>query len=693
MSAHPVGSTVLSRLALLFLLFASVDAMAAINLRAVATPSNAAPGERVRYAVTVSNSGSVAQSVALTGTVPVGTTVAKSELSLAAFCNGVGTYTTCAAGQTLQFVGFNVGAGGSVTVVYPALVSTSAPPANGTALKSTATATVGTLKLQTSASATATSSAPSLLHVTASALPAQVRAGGQVSYTLTYGNPGSAAVAANLSFPLPAGTTFVSASDGGTSSAGTVTWSLGTVAAGTAGRRTVVVQVPTTAVAGSQLAADAALRNPTTQVVLAHAGLTTGVGNATETVLNVRAVATPDPAAPGQRVRYAVTVSNSATATHSVLVTATVPANTTVTKSELSLAAFCDGVGAYTTCAAGQTLQFVGFNVAAGGSVTVVYPALISTTAPPSNGTLLNSDVWVEDATLGNEYQVNVAAIASSTALTGLHVTASALPAQVRAGGTVSLAKPNAAGRQQNNVRPASSSGPNAASTQSQTNIRAPGAANVPASTDTRTVVILDHALIDGRNWTPNADDRWVNYFAQRLLTERKVSLRMVVAQGVKGISSMEELDVSGTVARLKSGVSTRSAVRPVVFLDGIADFQLLQLRDPEVTAAQIIAIHRHIIERVHALGLKIFGETIIPFEGSTLPGNTVLGEANRLAVNEWIRNSGTYDAVVDFDLATSDPKHSARLLPTYDSGDHMHPNDAGYQAMAEAVDLSLFDE
>src|SRR5882724_11248501 len=438
MSAHPVGSTVLSRLALLFLLFASVDAMAAINLRAVATPSNAAPGERVRYAVTVSNSGSVAQSVALTGTVPVGTTVAKSELSLAAFCNGVGTYTTCAAGQTLQFVGFNVGAGGSVTVVYPALVSTSAPPANGTALKSTATATVGTLKLQTSASATATSSAPSLLHVTASALPAQVRAGGQVSYTLTYGNPGSAAVAANLSFPLPAGTTFVSASDGGTSSAGTVTWSLGTVAAGTAGRRTVVVQVPTTAVAGSQLAADAALRNPTTQVVLVHAGLTTGVGNATETVLNVRAVATPDPAAPGQRVRYAVTVSNSATATHSVLVTATVPANTTVTKSELSLAAFCDGVGAYTTCAAGQTLQFGGFNVAAGGSVTVVYPALISTTAPPSNGTLLNSDVWVEDATLGNEYQVNVAAIASSTALTGLHVTASALPAQVRAGGQVS---------------------------------------------------------------------------------------------------------------------------------------------------------------------------------------------------------------------------------------------------------------
>src|SRR5262249_61364338 len=130
----------------------------------------------------------------------------------------------------------------------------------------------------------------------------------------------------------------------------------------------------------------------------------------------------------------------------SVALTATVRANTTVAKSELSLAAFCDGVGTWTTCAAGQTLQFVGFNVAAGASVTVVYPALISTSVPPANGTLLNSDVWVEDTTLGNEYQLNVAAIASSTALAGMHVTARALPAQGRGGGgggcPVTLAHP-----------------------------------------------------------------------------------------------------------------------------------------------------------------------------------------------------------------------------------------------------------
>src|SRR6266403_1493800 len=407
-----------------------------LNMRAVATPDPAAPGQRVRYAVTVSNTATALHSVLLTATVPANTTVPASELSLGAACDGAG-FTTCAAGQTLRF-GFNVAAGASVTVVYPALISTSAPPSNGTLLNADVWVEDTSLgnEYQLNVAAIASSTALAGLHVTASALPAQARAGGTVSYTLTFGNPGSTAVAANLSFPLPVGTTFVSASNGGTSSAGTVTWSLGTVAAGTAGRRTVVVQVATTAVAGSQLAADAALRNPTTQVVLAHAGLTTGVGNATETVLNVRAVATPDPAAPGQRVRYAVTVSNTATALHSVLLTATVPANTTVAANELSLGAACDGAG-FTTCAAGQTLRF-GFNVAAGASVTVVYPALISTSAPPSNGTLLNSDVWVEDTSLGNEYQLNVAAIASSTALAGLHVTASALPAQARAGGTVS---------------------------------------------------------------------------------------------------------------------------------------------------------------------------------------------------------------------------------------------------------------
>ena len=433
MSTNRARSAALVLSAFIVWPFVSSAASAAMLLSSTANPSSAAAGDRVRFAATVSNTGPTVQAVALTAVVPVSTTVAHNELSFAAYCNGVSNYTVCTAGQTLQFVAFNVPAGGSVTVVYPALVSSSPAPADGTKLTSTATATIGTSKLQAIAFATASASAHASLHLTSSALPAQVRAGGTLTYTLTFANPGSTAVAANLTLPLPAGTTFVSASDGGTSSGGTVTWSLGTVAAGGAARRSVVLQLASTAAAGSQLFSDASLRNPTTQAVIVHAALSTPVGASPVSTLNVRVVATPDPVAAGQRVSYAVTVSNTATATHAVLVAATVPLNTTVAHNELSFAAYCDGASNYVTCTAGQTLQFVAFNVPAGGSVTVIYPALVSSTAPP-NGTLVNSDVWVQDGTAIDDYQVNVAAVAQSTATSGLHVMTSALPAQVRAG-------------------------------------------------------------------------------------------------------------------------------------------------------------------------------------------------------------------------------------------------------------------
>src|SRR5712672_2693967 len=436
MSTNRARSAALVLSAFIVWPFLSNAASAAMLLSSTANPSSAAAGDRVRFAATVSNTGPTVQAVALTAVVPVSTTVAHNELSFAAYCNGVSNYTVCTAGQTLQFVAFNVPVGGSVTVVYPALVSSSPAPTDGTKLTSTATATIGTSKLQAIAFATASTSAHASLHLTSSALPAQVRAGGTLTYTLTFANPGSAAAAANLTLPLPAGTTFVSASDGGTNTGGVVTWSLGTVAPGSAGRRSVVLQVASTAVAGTQLAGDAALRSPTTQAVIAHAALSTPVGASPVSTLNVRAVATPDPVAAGQRVRYAVTVSNTATATHAVLVVATVPLNTTVAHNELSFAAYCDGASNYVTCTAGQTLQFVAFNVPAGGSVTVIYPALVSSTAPP-NGTLVNSDVWVQDSTAIDDYQVKVAAVAQSTAIAGLHVTTSALPAQVRAGGTL----------------------------------------------------------------------------------------------------------------------------------------------------------------------------------------------------------------------------------------------------------------
>jgi lysophospholipase L1-like esterase len=108
--------------------------------------------------------------------------------------------------------------------------------------------------------------------------------------------------------------------------------------------------------------------------------------------------------------------------------------------------------------------------------------------------------------------------------------------------------------------------------------------------------------------------------------------------------------------------------------------------------AEDIIAGHRQIIDRAHAMGLKVYGGTLTPFQ-AFMPGvyYSSEGEAKRQAVNQWIRTGKGYDAVIDFDKAIRDPGNPARIRAAYDSGDNLHPNDAGYRAMADAVDLSLF--
>jgi lysophospholipase L1-like esterase len=109
------------------------------------------------------------------------------------------------------------------------------------------------------------------------------------------------------------------------------------------------------------------------------------------------------------------------------------------------------------------------------------------------------------------------------------------------------------------------------------------------------------------------------------------------------------------------------------------------------VSAAEIIRAHRQLIARAHQAGLKIYGATLTPFEGAGYA--TPEGEAKREAVNRWIRTSGEYDGVIDFDEAVRDPVHPERFLPPYDSGDHLHPSDAGYKAMGDAIDLRLFED
>ena len=666
--------------------FLSNAAAAAMQMSVTANPSVAAAGARVRYAVTVSNTGTLAQGVTLTAVVPAATSVAPGELSLPAYCDGSGSYVTCKAGQTLQFVGFTVAARGFVTVVYPALINNSPPPADGTKLSSAVIATIGTAKLHSSASATTAAAADSFVHVTMSALPAQVRAGGQVTYTLTFGNPGSAAVAANLTLPIPVGTSFVSASDGGTSSGGTVTWSLGTLPAGSAGRRTVVLQVPGTAAAGSQVAADAALRNPATQAVLAHASLTSGIGAAPVSTLNVRLAATPDPVAPGQRVRYALTVSNTDTSVHGVYATATVPLNSTVAPGELSLPAYCDGSGSYVTCNAGQTLKFVGFSVPAGGSVTVVYPALVSSSTPPANGTLLNSDVLVQDASTLDEYQVDVAAVAGLKTI----IVAGVSSAGELFGGAGTSA--SAAGQLSVRGGAWARNLPPAASNAGATGNAPAAAAGSAGLAEARVIIALDDVLSGAPGNTIPGKDRWPTYLADRLRMEFGGPSNLVVVEPGVGAGA-HALDLSRALARLEPVMLARNAAKYVIVLDDISESSAMHAVHGSVTLEAIIAWHRKNIEQAHALGLKVLGGTVPAFEGAESPRHGAATESIRQAVNAWIRNGKAYDGVVDFDLATCDPAHPQRLLPAYDSGDHLHPNAAGYKAMADAVDLSMFEE
>jgi lysophospholipase L1-like esterase len=129
------------------------------------------------------------------------------------------------------------------------------------------------------------------------------------------------------------------------------------------------------------------------------------------------------------------------------------------------------------------------------------------------------------------------------------------------------------------------------------------------------------------------------------------------------------------------------------VLLEGVNDLGFSQLPDDgcsapntNVTPDQLIRAYRQVIQRMHAHGLRIYGGTLLPFQGASYWD--AAAEQKRQAVNDWIRHGRAFDAVVDFDAALRDPADQARYLPAYDCGDHLHPSDAGYQAMADAIDL-----
>jgi lysophospholipase L1-like esterase len=198
-------------------------------------------------------------------------------------------------------------------------------------------------------------------------------------------------------------------------------------------------------------------------------------------------------------------------------------------------------------------------------------------------------------------------------------------------------------------------------------------------------VVALGDSITDTANTTGNANRRWPDDLARRLAARRGATLSVVNA-GLGGNRLLEPRDGEPfygvpALARLDRDVFAQTGVRTVILLEGVNDIGF------NAPAADIIAGYQQVIALTHARGLRILGGTITPF------GDSFLGDpariATRNAVNAWIRTSRAFDGVIDFARAAASPTDAEALDPRYDSGDHLHPNDAGCQAMADAVNLA----
>lgn len=213
----------------------------------------------------------------------------------------------------------------------------------------------------------------------------------------------------------------------------------------------------------------------------------------------------------------------------------------------------------------------------------------------------------------------------------------------------------------------------------------------VVASRDAATIVALGDSITDGTRSTPNTNNRWPNRLAARLLEQPGAQRFGVLDVGIAGnrvlTDARPQVGVNA-LARLDRDVLAQPGVTHVIVLEGINDIGQAR-QNPSPSAADLIAGHEQLIQRAHTRGLMILGATLTPFEGAAY--YTAEGEAKRQALNQWIRTSKAYDGVIDFDAAVRDPQQPTKILPMYDSGDHLHPSDAGYVAMANAIDLSLF--
>lgn len=204
-----------------------------------------------------------------------------------------------------------------------------------------------------------------------------------------------------------------------------------------------------------------------------------------------------------------------------------------------------------------------------------------------------------------------------------------------------------------------------------------------------RVIVAFGDSITEGAGSTPRAHKSWPDQFAGLLAADPKRRDWVVINQGISGNRLLHDGAGPGGLARFQRDALDVPGVTDVVLLEGINDIGWGHKPGETANAEELIGAYRQIIARAHARGMRIYAGTLLPFEGAVYYSPE--GEADRQTVNQWIRTSGAFDGVVDFEAAMKDPANPLRIRGDYQIGDNLHPDDAGYAVMANTIDAQIF--